>query len=700
MQVLPPPKVSIQVIGSTQPTSMQSSVLQASQQMMSPMSQSQPMQSYSHLQTPQLPTNKSFQQIVSLQQSLYKASNSSELALFQSQPLSAPNGEFGSSKNVFQSGEYERFRRTDVKESNMGSSTVLSGGSGQTSATPVFKTPVQQLELPTAEHRPLMRVVEIKPKSDVATAPIKEWSGLQSPMSETTEHRVVKRVFKYSVTHEPIAVTNPVRCMSTVTKSTAAEPSFMNALIGCNLRSTQVPSAPTLTQTQSLPASQMSYKTESQTKIQIQVQTSQSRPQPQAQAQQQQQPQQHSQPQLQSQPQQQPKAQPQQPNQNHALAQAHPSFLMSRCPLPNNKLYSSQPPTADHRTEKQSQNRHEPTIDIKTLPSQSNIEVIKSPPQPSPNTQTQARIARNSPRKLIDHSRPAIQQTAIYGIFDTSEVLYKTQIPDERITRSTIIRQQESASQTPKLFQQKFQEHRPLFSQQTLKPQSASSHPQPLSSHHPTPSHTPSANQRNSFAKRPHSGANLPENIKMNSNHVVNIYQKNQNGQQIAYPGTGSNVYMKSNWGLKTQTNPSEICFANAVKMQPTRGQSAALVQTPNIEFSKGDALSKTTPIPSQKYVTENQPPAPFHSSVTKLYRQETDSRAPGHSQPHQQAFQQSHQAAYNRRMVNHYQSGSLPRRLEDISSKMQNQAWRSPVSHNDHFEQLKFKSTRLCSFK
>lgn len=97
---------------------------------------------------------------------------------------------------------------------------------------PRSHTPTSQ---PIVPHKPLMRVVDIQPSADSSTSLFKDLTSTPNRNNDVTETRIVRRVFKYSVTHEAVEVQSQNRCMSTVTKATE-QPRYMTALTACTLK--------------------------------------------------------------------------------------------------------------------------------------------------------------------------------------------------------------------------------------------------------------------------------------------------------------------------------------------------------------------------------------------------------------------------------------------------------------------------------
>jgi len=86
-----------------------------------------------------------------------------------------------------------------------------------------------------ASHKPLMKVVDLQPSAASSTSLVKDLGSSPIGALDSTEHRVIRRVFKYSVRHDAVEVNPPTRCMSTVTKA-QEQPKFMAQLTACTLK--------------------------------------------------------------------------------------------------------------------------------------------------------------------------------------------------------------------------------------------------------------------------------------------------------------------------------------------------------------------------------------------------------------------------------------------------------------------------------
>lgn len=451
------------------------------------------------------------------------------------------------------------------------------------------------------ENKPLLKTVETRQKLELSAPPVKDFQLVQSPMSETTEQRVVKRVFKYSVTHEPVEVKPPARCMSTAIKQGGEEPRFLNQLIGSS-----VAKPPTVYRSLSI-----------ETPLRTVVKT--------------------------------PEAEKQQ--------------------LPA-KL--AEPETLSR---------------------------LSKSPDPQPLQMTWP--IRETPRQMTD-IRLAETQPIMREMFSTADFLYKTQITEERCIRASQPRPEISMTMQ-RTISAKGTEIRPFSGQGVPAPVQSPSHtppPPPATNNYtvyPTFGQQLQA-QRNSFAKRPPTGSSLPENINVNSNHVVNIYQKNSNpghGGHSAAPV--SNVYTKSSWGIKTTPTATEMSFSNAVRAQASRGLSSQSNHLSHSDQLTKSMVAKVAAPTLAKFTSENSVPTPFQNSITRVHRTEHDHKP--------QPPKQSHPSSYNphlpaRKVNTHYSSGSLPRKLEDISNRFVNPHGRPYLGYFEPSEPLRFRSIRVANFK
>lgn len=450
--------------------------------------------------------------------------------------------------------------------------------------------------------KPPTKNVDPKQSLELSAPQVKEFQVLQSPMSETSEQRVIKRVFKYSVTHEPVEVKPPVRCMSTAIKQGGEEPRFLNQLI-----SATVTKGATVYRSMSIDTS---------------------------------------------------------------LRSAARTFEPERPQLPP-KL--AQPELASR---------------------------LSKSPEPEPMTMTWPTL--ETPRQMMD-LRPHETQPIMKEMFNTAELLYKTQISDERIIRASQPRP-DLISPIQRTVSAKGPEPRPFSGHgapaQTQAPSQQASMPLPPSTNN-YPLYQSFGQQlqaqRNSFAKRPPTGSSLPENVNVNANHVVNIYQKNSNNGHGGHSAAPiSNVYTKSSWGVKTTPTVPEMTFSKAIKPQPSRGQSSQAQHVSETESMSRSMIAKMAAPPLAKYSSENAIPSPFQNSITRIQRVETDHRP----QPPKQSYQNHNPFNPARKVNTHYNSGSLPRKLEDISNRFANPLGRHPLGFFETSEPLRFRSIRVPNHK